>query len=121
VNDRVVRISGMAVASASSGDVSLLRLSFYKDSTLTSPTFHAIPNSVIQYDTIASPVVPGTLVFDYYGASGGSATYPTSVLTFIPREAYSVIIAPGEYVTITDTTSTSHTLYCTFMWEEIIN
>jgi hypothetical protein len=120
VHDRVVRISGVALSSFSDGYVSQLRLSFYKDSTLTAPSFSSITGSDIEIDTTGSAVL-GTQVFDVYGASGGNPAYPKSLLKFIPKEVYSVILAPGEVVTITDTSTTNHTLLCSIMWEEIIN
>jgi hypothetical protein len=134
----MVRVSGINALTFSSNNAVTGNIgnssvySMYKNGTPPGGSFFPFsPSSVIQLNVNAGFLSGGTLVFETYSSFDNIlGTGTSTVSTSIPKELYSVMIEPGETLTLTALCGlrTSGTpvqaltkLVITIEWEEIIN
>lgn len=122
----VVRISAVGCGldlslGAGSGNAISTWVSLYKNATLSLESFSSFdPSSVLSINT-AGTFTGGTQVYELQ--AGITADGAPRAFEYLPKELYSVIIAPGEILTVAAGmgTSTGDTSSIIIMWEEIIN
>jgi len=115
----MVRVSaiGAYISGACSG---IFRM--YKGLTLNYTDYSPISNSTLELTTASTSFSGGTQVYQLQIADGASQSGPVSQLSYIPKELYSVTIAPGETlaITVSNAIGIDTNISTIIMWEEII-